>query len=141
MTGKQFIDTNILAYAYGAQDPAKQGESRRRLLELEHKAAGTVSTQVLQEFYVAATRKLLLPPAAVLEIMRSFDCFEVVEVSKAMVFGAATFSQSAQLSFWDALIVVSAQAARCDCLLTEDLQHGRVFGDLRVENPFLGMLR
>jgi predicted nucleic acid-binding protein len=137
MTGKHFIDTNILAYAYGPQDLAKQAVSRRRLLDLENRGAGVISTQVLQEFYVAATRKLFLPAAEVAEIMQAFDCFEVVEVAKGMVFSAVVLSQQAQVSFWDALIVTSAQAAGCESVLTEDLQHGQVFGSVRVENPFL----
>ncbi len=136
---KVFIDTNVLVYAFDQSSPPKQ--RRAQTLIAEHGRAGTIvlSTQVLQEFYVNVTRKLPkpLPESDAEANVRDFTAFDVVQVDSAMVLRAITTSRAERLSLWDALIVAAAQARACRRLLTEDLQHGRQFGSLRVENPFL----
>jgi predicted nucleic acid-binding protein len=92
----------------------------------------------LQEFYVAVTRKLAkpLPAADAAAVVRDLTAFEIVVVDVAMVNHAIARSRSDSLSFWDALIVTAAHAHGCRRLLSEDLQSGRMFGELHVENPF-----
>jgi predicted nucleic acid-binding protein len=97
------------------------------------------STQVLQEFDVAVTRKLNRPlsgaeaAAAIDELAR----LAVVQIDLAMVLASIADCQSHRLSLWDTMILRAALSANCDRVLTEDLQHGYVFESLRVENPFL----
>jgi predicted nucleic acid-binding protein len=136
MSGRTFLDTNVLVYLFDRDAPAKQQRARDVLSEIGPTAV--LSTQVLQEFYVSVTRKLAKPlPAADAEgAVNDFAAFEIVVVDVPIVKQAMALSRSETLSFWDSLIVASAQAHGCSRLLSEDLQDGRVFGDLHVENPF-----
>jgi hypothetical protein len=59
-----FVDTNVLAYAYDRSETGKQPVARIQLEALWRERTGAVSTQVLQEFYVVATRKLATPMPA-----------------------------------------------------------------------------
>ena len=131
-----FVDTNVLVYAIDTSSPAKQARAQTLLAEL----AGSivVSTQVLLEFYVTATRKLARPLSRedAERRVRELSAADVVEVAVPIVRDAMTLAREHRLSVWDALIVESARARGCRRLLSEDLQHGREFGNVRVENPF-----
>jgi len=131
---KVFLDTNILAYSLD-QDAGEKRDVARGLLRAGV-GIGVVSTQVLQEFYVVATRKLGVEPALAKSILHSFRNFETVTVTADLIEGAADCSMVHQLSFWDALIVVSAESARCSELWSEDLDAGQIIRGVKVVNPF-----
>jgi predicted nucleic acid-binding protein len=133
---KTFLDANVLVYAQDADAAAKRRRSRA-IIE-EHATAGTavISTQVMQEFYVAATRKLHVAPLAAKAVLKTFRVFEIVQTSPGLIEDAIDCSIVNDLSFWDALIVVAASAAGCSRLLSEDLNHGQIILGVRVENPF-----
>jgi predicted nucleic acid-binding protein len=97
-----------------------------------------VSTQVLQEFFVTVTHKLARPlPAADAEsALRRLMELPVVPVDPDLILTAAVSARRDSISFWDALILATASAADCGEVLSEDLQHGRSFGRLRIVNPF-----
>ena len=138
MTGRVFVDTNVLVYLFDRDEPAKQARSRD-ILALGGEALRIVlSTQVLQEFYVSVTRKLTPPvPAPVaLEAVQSFIRMEVVQITPTMVTEAIVGSQRDRISFWDALIVEAASEAGCGRVLSEDLQDCWQAGPVRIENPF-----
>lgn len=137
MMSKIFIDTNILVYAMDMHDIEKQLVCRRRLKSLTQNIMGVLSTQVLQEFYVTATKKLGADPLAVKEILISLDRFEIVVNTPQIINEAIDCGIINRLSFWDALIVVSAENAKCDIILTEDLNHGQIIRGTKIENPFL----
>lgn len=136
MPGRVFLDTNILVYAQDASAPAKQRKSRARIAELAASVDGVISTQVIQEFYVAATGKIGVPPLAAKGIIKTFSVFDIVQVSPALIQEAIDCSILNQLSFWDALIVASAASAGCSTLLSEDLGNGQVVLGVRIQNPF-----
>ena len=136
MPGRVFLDANILVYAQDAGSPKKQRISREVLARLSSSAEGVISTQVLQEFYVAATRKLGVPPLAAKGILKTFAVFETVQVSPALIQEAVDCSILNQLSFWDALILAAAAAAGCGVVLSEDLNPGQVILGVKVQNPF-----
>jgi len=136
MTSKVFIDTNILVYAMDTFDKAKQKRCRDLLRGVEGNLRGVVSTQVLQEFYVTATRKLGTDPLLVKDLLHAFERFEIVIVSPEIIMEAIDSSILNRLSFWDALIVAAAESARCERIWTEDLNHGQIIRGVRVENPF-----
>jgi predicted nucleic acid-binding protein len=96
-----------------------------------------VSTQVLQEYFVAATTKLGLSPAVARENVERFARLDVVLVRPELILGAIDLHQLNKVSFWDALVVRCASATSCSVLLSEDLNHGQVIDGVRVENPFL----
>ena len=138
MSGRAFLDTNVLVYLFDRDTPAKQRRARE-VLETEGGSAA-VSTQVLQEFYVTVTRKLGQPLAEkdAEAAVRDLAALEVVPVDTPLVLAAIARSRGDRISLWDALVVESALHAGCRRLLTEDLQDGRLFGRIRVENPFAG---
>jgi len=96
---------------------------------------GVISTQVLQEFYVAATKKLAADPLAVKDILHSFRRFETVVITPEIIKEAIDCSLISRLSFWDSLIVVAAESAPCEKIWTEDLNDGQIIRGVRIENP------
>jgi predicted nucleic acid-binding protein len=136
MPGRVFLDANVLVYAQDARTPRKQRTSRDTIARLATSADGVVSTQVLQEFYVAVTRKLGVPPLAAKGILKTFAVFDTVQVSPALIQEAIDCSVLNQLSFWDSLILAAASSAGCGVVLSEDLSPGQVILGVKVKNPF-----
>jgi len=132
---KVFLDTNILLYSVDKKEPTKRENARQCLASLKGEIAGVISTQVLQEFYVIATKKLGGDPVTTKELLQYFQKFEVVTVTPPMIEQAVDCSVLSQLSFWDALIVTAAEQAKCEMIWTEDLNAGQVIRGVRVENP------
>lgn len=97
-----------------------------------------VSTQALQEFFVTVTRKLLRPlPADEAEAaLRRLIKLPVIAVEPDQILAAAGSSRRDRISSWEALLLTAATAGGCGEVLSEDLQHGRSFGRVRVVNPF-----
>jgi predicted nucleic acid-binding protein len=134
-----FVDTNVLAYLFDDAEPEKQASARARL-EAEQRASELViSTQVLQELYVALTKGRA--PIATAEIadraLRAVaDGYTTVRVDVPLVLAAIETSRGETISFWDALIVEAAARAGCSRVLSEDLNHGQTIAGVVVENPF-----
>ncbi len=140
MSGRTFLDTNVLVYAFDRADKAKRSRAIAILSELDAPGDTLVlSTQVLSEFYVTVTRKLArpLPEPEAERAVNELSRMPVVPVDAPLVQAAVARSRSSRISYWDALIVEAASVAACDLLLTEDLQHGQQFGRVKVTNPFL----
>lgn len=135
---RTFVDTNILVYAYDADAGPKHERAGSILVELWESESGVVSTQVLQEFYVTVTRKLPKPLAkrTAREVVATYESWSVHRPGIDDVVAASELEDRHRLAFWDALIVVSAQRSGTGQLLSEDLQDGRRFGDVRISNPF-----
>jgi predicted nucleic acid-binding protein len=133
---KTFLDANVLVYAQDADSPSKRRRSRALIEELAVSGVGVISTQVLQEFYVAATRKLHVAPLAAKGIVKAFRVFEVVQTTPDLIDDAIDCSILNELSFWDAMIVAAAAAAGCTRIFSEDLNHGQTVLGVRVENPY-----
>lgn len=131
-----FFDTNILLYADDADAGGKTGIARDLLRRALVERGGVVSTQVLQEYYVNATRKLRLDGAAARARVEVYLGFDVVTVSPSLLLAAVDLHRLDSVSFWDALVIRAAEQAGCDTLYSEDLQAGRRFGPVRVVNPF-----
>ena len=133
--GKVFLDANILVYAQDKDSPAKRRRSREVIADLAAAGSGVISTQVLQEFYVTATRKLGVEPLAAKGILRTFSIFEIAQTSPELIDEAIDCSILNKISFWDALIVAAASATGCGTIYTEDLNPGQVIQGVRIENP------
>jgi predicted nucleic acid-binding protein len=136
MPAKIFIDANILVYAHDKGALKKQQRSRELLAALITSGDGVLSTQVLQEYYVAATRKLGVAPLAAKAVLKTFSAFEIVQVTPALIQEAVDCSILNQLSFWDALIVAAADAAGCTTLYSEDFNSGQMILGVKVVNPY-----
>jgi predicted nucleic acid-binding protein len=133
----RFVDTNVLLYAVStAPSEAPKARVARGLLDADDLA---LSVQVLQEFYVQATRsnradRLSHEQAALL--LESWLRFPVQETTVPLLRGALELRRRHRLSYWDAAIVEAARLLECDTLLSEDLAHGRAYEGVRVVNPF-----
>ena len=134
--GKVFFDTNVLVYAQDLDAPHKRERSRQLMAEEAAAGRGVISTQVLQEYYVTATRKLGVAPLAAKSVVQSFRMFEIVQLSPDLIEQAIDRSVLSQLSFWDALIVAASAASGCTTIYSEDLNVGQVIGGVKVVNPF-----
>jgi predicted nucleic acid-binding protein len=136
MPGRVFLDANVLVYAQDAGAADKQRKSREIMQRLAESADGVISTQVMQEFYVAATRKIGVPPLAAKGVLKTFAVFETVQITTALIQEAIDCSILNQLSFWDSLILAAASSAGCSTVLSEDLNPGQVVLGIKVQNPF-----
>jgi predicted nucleic acid-binding protein len=134
---KIFIDTNILVYSMDNNDKIKRKKCRDLLKKAHHDQQGVISTQVLQEFYIATTKKLGADPLIVKDILRSLDRFETVTITPEIIQEAIDCSIISKISFWDALIVSAAQSSKCEKIWTEDLNHGQVIRGVQIENPLV----
>lgn len=136
-----FFDTNVLVYSIDGAYPEKR-LGALTLIE-RHARAGdaAISTQVLQEFYVAATQQLGIAPLAAKQHVRDFQIFDVVLITPELVEAGIDQAILARLSFRDALIVVAAKTARCDTLYSEDMNPGQTMSGVTVANPFASHFR
>lgn len=136
MTARSFFDTNVLVYTDDADAPAKS--DRALVLWQEHRSQGlaVISTQVLQEYFCATTRKLGVDPGVATEKLMLFARAEVLSPLADDVISAARLAVEHQLSFWDAMIVQMAMQADCETLFSEDMQAGRRFAGVEIVNPF-----
>jgi predicted nucleic acid-binding protein len=139
MTATVFVDTNVFVYARDASEPAKQPLAAEWLRELWTEQRGRTSIQVLSEYYTTVTRKLRpgLSTEDAWEDVSALFAWEPQEVDRAVVVRAHDLERRHSLSWWDSMIVASAQLQDCAVLLSEDLQHGWTFGTVVVRNPFI----
>jgi predicted nucleic acid-binding protein len=131
-----FVDTNVLLYAI-SRDPGELEKAVRANEILEGEV--TLSTQVLQEFYVQATRETradAIAHAQALGLVESFLRFPVVEMTARLVIAAAITRDRFGISYWDAAIVEAARSAGAEVVLSEDLAHDGDYGGIRVKDPF-----
>jgi predicted nucleic acid-binding protein len=133
----RFADTNVLLYAV-SHDPKERGKAERAREILADRNLA-ISIQVLQEFYVQATREsrsdsLTHDQAA--RLVESFLRFTLAEISRDVMLAAITTRQRFKISYWDAAIIEAARSLGCKTVLSEDLNDGRDYGGVRVHNPF-----
>ena len=131
-----FVDTNVLLYYVDPANVAKQTRAMDWLDHLWMAGAGHLSWQVLHEFYWNAVRKMHLEAAKGREIVVDLARWEPVDTSVGLVEQAWAWMDSAQLSYWDALIVVAAQRSGAQYLLSEDFQADRRYDEVLIVNPF-----
>lgn len=133
-----FVDTNVLVYAHDLSETRRRPAAQTILEGLWRTRTGTLSTQVLSEFYVVATRKFDPPMTrrAAREIVGAYSAWSVVQIDAPLITAASTLEERHTLSFRDALIIEAAARSGATRLLSEDLQTGRRIRGLMIENPF-----
>ena len=138
MSARCFIDTNILIYGHETPTGEKHVRARELLEQLWREGQGVISTQVLQEFCVNVIRKSRSPVsfAELSSTVRDLMKWEVVTNQAAGVLRALQIQDRYGISFWDALIVHSAEVSKTAVLYSEDLSDGQMYGTVRVVNPF-----
>jgi predicted nucleic acid-binding protein len=138
MIEKHFVDTNILIYAFDSGAGEKHSRSVQIVEELWHSGGGCLSMQVLQEFYVNATKKLHLTVQEASIQVRRFRQWHVHVPEPEDLLQAIQIQQASKTSFWDAMVLRSASALGCGILWSEDLNAGQSYRGVRVVNPFKG---
>ena len=133
-----FLDTNMLVYAHDSTDPQKQAKAQTLLTEGIERESAVVSAQVLSEFFVVVTRRIPVPLSAqqAEQVMDLLSMLPTVELDQNLVRQAVCIHRESQISYWEALIVSAAERAGCTRILSEDLNAGQTYRDVRVENPF-----
>lgn len=132
-----FLDTSILLYSI-SRDPAEAAK-RERAIALLDRDDGALSVQVLQEFYVQATRATRpdkLPHDIAAGLIATWTRFRVQEISLAILAGALEIKAAHGLSCWDSAILAAARALGCRELYSEDMGHGQEIDGVTIVNPF-----
>jgi len=133
----RFLDTNILLYSI-SRDPA-EALKRQRAVALLDEDDGALSVQVLQEFYVQATRPTrpdAIPHDLAAGLIRTWTRFKIQEITLPILQGALEIKAAYGFSYWDSAIVAAARALGCRELLSEDMSHGQVVDGVAILNPF-----
>jgi len=133
----RFADTNILLYAI-SRDAAEQDKAKLANDILAGRELA-LSVQVLQEFYVQATRASrpdAISHSQAVRLIESFRRFPVQDLTTGIMMAALRTRQRFQLSYWDAAIIEASRAMGCTEVLSEDLNDGQDYAGVRVSNPF-----
>ena len=136
MKERSFIDTNILIYTDDADSPEKQKVAVKLIESGWHNGNAVLSTQVLQEYFSASTRKLHLPADKAQRKIELLSHLEIASIGHQDIVRAIELHRLHSFSFWDSLIVRMAQKTGCAILYSEDMQHGQKLGGLKIINPF-----
>ena len=138
MSALVFVDTNVLLYTVDSRDLAKQATARVWVTWCWKQQAGRISTQVLNEFYNNAITKFksTMPVQQARARVRDLRQWQPPHLDTYTVDGAWALQDRYQLSYWDALIISSAQQQGCSFLLSEDMQHLQRFETVQLVNPF-----
>ena len=132
MPGERFFDTNVLVYAFAVDDP--RGIRAESFLA----EGGVIGVQVLNEFTNVARRKLAWNWKQIEAALRVIEALvgAALPLTSAIHAQAVVLARDHTLAFYDSLIVAAAIDAKCRILVSEDMQHGRKFGGVTVQNPF-----
>ena len=138
MSVKVFVDSNVFLYAFDTDAGPKRRRGSQLVRELWNSSDACLSVQVLQEFYVNATRKMARPlsPTTARRVVAQLSKWTVHTPDAEDVLSAVDLHQRQQISFWDAMIVHSSAKLGCQILYSEDLNAGQVIAGVTVVNPF-----
>ena len=137
----RFVDTNVLLYAL-SKAPGEHEKARIALEVLEAGDLG-LSIQVLQEFYVQATRETKadrINHDQASSLIEAYLRFPVQETTVSLMEAALAAKQRLGISYWDAAVIEAARALSCRTLLTEDMSDGQDYDGVIIENPFRSLL-
>jgi predicted nucleic acid-binding protein len=139
MSARVFLDTNVFVYCFDRSQPRKSLRAEKVIYEALKSERGMISYQVAQEFVAAVRRFRIALRFEDIDDYWQTTLFPLMTVyfTPDLFQRALQLANRDQLSWYDSLIVAAALQGRCRILYSEDLQHGRRFGDLVVENPFL----
>jgi len=139
MNAVVFVDTNILIYAHDADAGLKRNRSIESLRQLWDSGLGRLSVQVLQEFYINVTRRLASPIAVATarEVLNTYSEWVREPTIPATVLRATQIAEIGQISFWDSLIVASAEQTGATQIYSEDLNAGQTIAGILIVNPLI----
>jgi predicted nucleic acid-binding protein len=133
---RSFFDTNVLVYTDDGDTPEKQRAAIDLLARARSDGSGVVSTQILQEYFAASTRKLGVEATVARRKVELFSRYNIILVDVPEILAATDLHIIHGVSFWDGLVIACAKRAGCRVLYSEDLQAGRSFEGMEIVNPF-----
>jgi len=139
MSDRIFVDTNVLVYAYDRSEPQKQRRALEVLDRLAVSRVGVISTQVLAEFFVSVTRKIVTPLSvseAYVRVKNYLQAWTVLDLTGMIVLEAARGVREHQFNFWDAQIWAAARLNQIPIVFSEDFNVGAVTESIHFVNPF-----
>ncbi len=139
MSGRFFLDTNLLIYAIDASDPHKQAVAQKWIATAHESGDGMISYQVGQEWFNVVLRKAVAPLSANEAVSIFHQLLEPlwrIQSSRELLHTALDLHRRDSISWWDSLIVSAAIQGGCERILSEDLQDGRKIRGVKVMNPF-----
>lgn len=131
-----FFDTNIFVYADDSSNPVRRQKAVALIEEYVQSKSLTISLQIIQEYYAAATRKLQVDPELAQAKVELMAQMRVVRLQERDIISAIELHRLHKLPFWDAMVVHAARLGGARVLFSEDLDHGRSWGGLTVISPF-----
>jgi predicted nucleic acid-binding protein len=137
MPGRSFLDSNVLVYTDDRGEARKQEAALALLEGCRRRSTGVVSSQVLQEYFAATTRKLGVPAEIARRKVELFARFDLVLIGLEDILGAIDLHRLHGFSLWDALVVRAATRSGCSVLYSEHLRAGQRIESLEIVNPFL----
>jgi predicted nucleic acid-binding protein len=138
MNGPDFLDTNVLVYAYNPMDLRKR-EIAREIVKKAVSGGGVASYQVLAEFAATLLHKVS-PPMQVEQVKIALDSLgpmKLVQLDHGVVRRAVEARGAYGIHFYDGMIVAAAERGGCGRILSEDLNGGQKYFQVLVENPFV----
>jgi len=134
----EFVDSNVLIYAHDVSAGDKRLTAKTLLGRLWRQRCGCLSVQVLQEFVVNVTRKVPKPISIreAQDLVTALGDWTVHSPTPANVIAALDRQSRHQISFWDAMILESAECLECGVVWSEDLNSGQLYDGVEVRNPF-----
>jgi len=139
MADRVMVDTNVLLYAYDRGEPSKQSQALVLLDRLAVNGLGVLTSQVLAEFFVNATRRLRPPlttEQAYARIQNYLLSWEMLDISGPIVLEAARGVRTYQMSYWDAQIWASARMNQIPVVFSEDFGSRGIIEGVRFVNLF-----
>ncbi len=133
---RAFLDTSVLVYADDVDAGSKRAKAQALVVAALANGDAVISTQVLQEYFAVATRKLAVPAEVAQKKVEVLSALVAVTIDADHIVESIKLHRLYNLSFWDALIVHAARRAGCDRLMTEDLQAGQRIEGVEIVDPF-----
>jgi predicted nucleic acid-binding protein len=137
MSGRVFIDSNILLYAVESQDVAKARRASEWLVYLLESGRGTTNLQVMNEVTNVLLKRRVMPAEQVFRVVDNFGPFGVTPISLETAAAARLIRLQANYQWWDCILLASAIELGCSSFLSEDLKDGHSFPGLTIISPFL----
>lgn len=133
---KEFLDTNIIIYANDSRDTEKQTIAIAVISSHIKLGTGVISTQVLQEYAHVALNKLQQRQDIILRQLVLLEELEVIQQTPALIRRSVELKATYQINFWDACIISAAEYAKCNAVISEDLNNGQFYSGMKLKNPF-----
>ena len=137
MSVRSFFDSNVLVYTDDETAQKKKARALALLKEHHDAGSGVLSLQVLQEYFVTATKKLKVDVQLAQRKVEVFSKLAVGIPEVADILAAIDLHRLYGFSFWDCLIIRSAQQTGCKVIYSEDMQHTQAVGGIKIVNPFI----